>query len=235
MLARECKYICVIDTDEFILGIANGRVSPQAVVDILRLENSPAVGGVWIQNVAPPMTTAEGIIDWTKPILFDVGVHAITNGSIGGKVFVRSDCCEKAKHICHNLHNVSLSRMLTHNAFGRIGILHVSLLGSELTRKRTLKHLRAKHVIPDSITTPTDIEPFLAAKLHETHDTAVRAYINKYLVPHSNNSSYTQTWESCILDGRAFETAEISTIIQYNFGELIGQRRKELEISQPGQ
>lgn len=163
LLARNGRYVCVLDADEFLFGHADGLIGRQPVIDLLRRGEEGVYAGTWFPNLTMPEERT-GRLDWTRALRFDISPGSVVAGTIGGKAVVRSDLCTRIKHVGHNLHVPEVVAAMRPGSFGRIGVLHVSRLGPRIAQARSLKHLRAKGVVPDTLGDPDEIAAHLRAR-----------------------------------------------------------------------
>ena len=147
LVAGNCKYLCVVDADEFVFGCRDGTIGRDNVLAILAEGDEPIYPGTWFPNIAPPLERS-GDGAWQGPLRFDVSPDAIAAGTFNGKAIVRSDISTGLSHIGHNLHAGDVASRIRPSACGRIGVLHVSNLGARHARARILRHLKAKGLVP---------------------------------------------------------------------------------------
>lgn len=160
LLARNCKYLCVVDADEFVFGHCNGTIGRDNVLAILSEGDAPVYPGTWYANVSVPVER-DGGVAWQGPLGFAISADAIASGTFNGKAIVRSDLCLDVEHVGHNLHVGAVVARIQPSACGRIGVLHVSNLGGRHARARILRHLKAKGLVPADIPDAA-VEAFLA-------------------------------------------------------------------------
>ncbi|WP_082531586.1 glycosyltransferase family 2 protein [Methylobacterium sp. Leaf469] len=159
-VSRSCKYLCVVDADEFVFGYRDGTIGGDNLLSILSEGDEPIYPGTWYQNIAAPAERSDDRA-WQGPLRFDVSRDAIAAGTFNGKAIVRSNICPDLTHVGHNLHVGDVAARIRPDACGRIGVLHVSNLGSTQARMRVLRHLKAKGLVPSDM--PSDsVADFLA-------------------------------------------------------------------------
>lgn len=147
LVARNCKYLCVVDADEFVFGHRDGTIGRDNVLTILSEGDAPVYPGTWYPNVSVPVER-DGGRAWQGPLGFAVSADAIAAGTFNGKAVIRSDICLDVGHVGHNLHVGAVAERIRPSACGRIGVLHVSNLGVRHARERILRHLNAKGLVP---------------------------------------------------------------------------------------
>lgn len=147
LIAKNCKYLCVVDADEFVFGCSDGTIGRDNVLTILSQGEAPIYPGTWYPNIAPPVERS-GDGAWQGPLRFDMSWNAIAAGTFNGKAVVRSDVCAEVTHLGHNLHVADVAARIRPDACGRIGVLHVSNLGPTHAGARILRHLKAKGLVP---------------------------------------------------------------------------------------
>ncbi len=227
MLSRSCKYITVLDADEFLFGYADHTISGGNVLKILREDEEKIYAGTWFSNCAPLPMAGRGI-DWTRPIKFSIGTDRLKQGTFSGKSLMRAAVAVQANYIGHNLHVKDVVAHLTPGSFGKIGILHISELGPEIDRLRATKHLYAKGVIPPGL--PEDqISALLATVLKEKSapDMALH-YIRKTMGKAQSHPEPKEFFETSILYDHRTEThpAFNEALDKFDFSALLNAARK---------
>jgi hypothetical protein len=182
-LAKNCKYVTLLDSDEFLFGYHNGKISAKNVVAVLKAGNEKIYAGGWFHNVNMP-AEKDGSIDWNTPLTFSLQSDDIKWAAFAGKSVMLSRIAFEAQHLGHNLHVKEVISFLTPNSFGKIGVFHITLLSPRLQRTRALKHLRAKGVVPPDVVSEQDVDQWLTAALEKGgQEPIVENYIKKCLNP----------------------------------------------------
>jgi hypothetical protein len=182
-LARNARYVTVIDADEFLFGYDGETISPHHVTALLRSGSESVFAPTWISNAAPP-AMAGGHVDWEGPITFSLDPESLRAGTDAGKSIVRSDALFESGYVGHNLHVGRVTAKMTEASFGRLFQFHLSDLSPEIGRRRIAKHLRTKGVLAPEITGEVAVADFLRALLGSGKaDPSVAYYAEKYLAP----------------------------------------------------
>lgn len=182
-LARNAKYVTVIDADEFLFGYDGQTISAHHVVPMLRASGEAVHAPTWIANAAAP-EMSEGRIDWDRPIPFALDAESLWSGTVAGKSIVRTDALFDAAYVGHNLHVGRVVSRMTEGSFGRIFQFHLSALSPEISRRRIAKHLRAKRFLPAEVEGEEAVSEFLRALLRTGGaDPTAAYYAERYLEP----------------------------------------------------
>lgn len=218
-LARNCRYVCVLDADEFLFGHAEGRIGREPLLDLLRRGAEGVYAGTWFPNLTVP-EERDGRLDWSRPLRFDISPESLVAGTVAGKAVVRSDLSTRIRHVGHNLHVPEVVAAMRLGSFGRIGILHVSRLGPDIARARSLKHLRAKGAVPAALLTHEEVRAHLAARCAAGELSPVEThYAAPFLRPEEPAAETGATFETALIGGGASEpnTAFSDRIAGFDF------------------
>lgn len=181
LLMRNCKYLTVLDADEFLFGYKDGQISRANVADIVREGQYEVYPGAWITNHLAPPDLAQGGIDFSQPITFALDADSLRAGAIQGKSVVRASRVFDLHYVGHNLHLREVMRFIDARAFGKLFVFHLANLSPALVRARALKHLYAKGVVPRDMPA-AEIAPFLTHQLDtQAMPEAGREYARRYL------------------------------------------------------
>ncbi|MCR5877641.1 glycosyltransferase family 2 protein [Phenylobacterium sp. J367] len=180
-LSRSCRYLTVMDADEFLFGFDGTTIAPRHAVDILRASEEAVFAPAWISNAAPPAET-DGRIDWSQPIRFALDPASLEAGLVAGKSVIRGADLMQIGYIGHNLHVGRVTTRMTPASFGRIFQFHLSTLGPRISRRRFATHLRTRGALPADVVDEGAIAAHLRGVLAAGHpDPQVPTYIEKYL------------------------------------------------------
>lgn len=179
-LSQNCRYIAILDADEFLFANDNGSFSTRNIVEKLRHSETPVFAGTWIEN-STFFGDDSGELDWSSPIPISVTEKLIAAGTVAGKSIVRSSCIFDIKHIGHNLHVKEVISKTNIDSFNQFYILHLKNLHPNITRKRILKHLVAKGAIPPEINSNQQILEHLRNAITSSISDSIRGYSEKYL------------------------------------------------------
>jgi len=173
LLVANCRYLTILDADEFLFARMDALFSSQFVKPVLRARDLPLFCGVWITATAE----ASGL---SAACGMDVSPTMLAAGAVSGKAVARHDVVFDIGHLGHNLHVAQVLPFVETNAFGEILVLHMKNLPPEVMRERLLQHLIAKGVL--GATTGLGREALIAA-LAEARDAsvAVKGYAQDYL------------------------------------------------------
>ncbi len=102
-LSKNCKYLTIIDADEFLFGYLDGKLSSKGVIDVLQRGKEKIYAATWFFN-ADEMREKNGALDWSNPMRFHLDRWALELGTNAGKVVMLSRMASESKYIGHNLH-----------------------------------------------------------------------------------------------------------------------------------
>ena len=131
-----CRYITILDADEFLFARMGELFSAQFVKPVLRARNLPVFCGTWVTATAGcSLSTACSI---------NVSPHSLAAGAIAGKALARHDVIfpsVTSDTICVVADVLSFVEA---EAFGELLVLHLKNLPDEIMRERLLQHLIAR-------------------------------------------------------------------------------------------
>lgn len=173
LLATNCRYLTILDADEFLFARTGELFSGQFVKPVLRARNLPMFCGIWITATAG----ADGL---TNACSIDVSPGMLSSGAVAGKAIARHDVVFDIGHLGHNLHVPSVLPFVGTEAFGELLVLHLKNLPREMMRERVLQHLIAKGVVRAAAEPEREAQ---IAALAEAPDAplAVKGYAQSYL------------------------------------------------------
>jgi hypothetical protein len=144
VIARNCRYVAVLDADEFLIGREGEFFSGRLVKPILRHYDLPVHCTTWVHaRGGPALETADACPRWG----FDASVDALRHGTHAGKSIARSDLLSEINYIGHNFGELSAARYATEESFGRLMLLHAKNLPPAVMQERLLLHLVAKRAV----------------------------------------------------------------------------------------
>jgi glycosyltransferase involved in cell wall biosynthesis len=194
-----CKYIAVIDADEFLFGMQGNSISQRAVCETLQHSSEDVLAGTWFENVTIPDTN-EGRCDLRGPLKFSLDETGMKFGTFGGKAIVKSSAVLSVNYVGHNFFKGVVER-ITPTSFGRIGILHINKFGPSIVKSRSLMHLKTKGVVPKDID-DRDITHFLSDLLSAGRNAPIEAlYIRRYLGKNDAFREASKTFTTHIIEG----------------------------------
>lgn len=201
-LSQNCRYITILDADEFLFTNDDESFSTRNIVDKLRHSDIPVFAGTWIENFGFFGDNSDKL-DWTKPILTSVTDAQIASGTAAGKSIIRSNYTFDVKHIGHNLHVKEVVSKIGLDSFNQFYILHLQNLHPDISRRRILKHLVAKGVVPPGTDNSSEILEYLRNALTSSSiSDSIRGYSEKFLALASSANQVSHSYETIsLLDG----------------------------------
>jgi hypothetical protein len=181
VLRQNSRYLSILDADEFIFGHGDGAIGGRKVLDVLRSDELDFYAGIWFENAEPMPLLTTGF-DFGGAVRFLNDDASIRTGAIAGKSVVRTSAFERASHIGHNLTVTGAVALARPASLGRIGVLHLRKLGGEISRRRVLRHLRARGNVADGGALPADTQARLAARFAAA-DPRLRSFVTRILDP----------------------------------------------------
>jgi hypothetical protein len=144
LIARNCRYLTVLDADEFLIGRIGEFFSGRFVDPILRRYDLPLQCGTWVHAIGRA-ESADGSAsaEWT----LDARTQSLINGTHGGKAVLRSDMIAQANYVGHNFHRAEVARLASADSLGRLIVLHAKNQPPPVMQQRLLQHLIAKRVV----------------------------------------------------------------------------------------
>lgn len=179
LISDNCKYVTILDADEFLFGLKDGLFSGSCVCDILKNSSEFIHAGIWINNYKAPEVNL-GKIDWSKPIDFDISVNSLKNGAFSGKSIIKSSKIFESKHLGHNMHVYEVLKNLSPRSFGEIFIFHVSTLSLSISKERIFKHLSKKNVASIEDLRLMNLSDFKKIK-KESGNVSIIGYLDKII------------------------------------------------------
>lgn len=191
LVASSCKYLTILDADEFIFACkddGSGNFSKKSVLEILSNSDLGVFPGVWIFNSDLDVFGSE--IRWESPIPIEVSHQALERGIVSGKSIVRSDLVFDVKHLGHNMHVAEVVNHIDEKSLFKIFILHLNSLGRNIGLKRTVRHLHAKKIVPVSLSAEEDVFEYLTTdSVFIGKDVSAERYIKNYISLYLSNVS----------------------------------------------
>jgi hypothetical protein len=230
-LEKNCKYVALLDSDEFLFGYYNRQISAKDVINILKEGDEKIYACGWFHNINM-LPESGGSVDWNHALTFSLEPHDLKWGVYAGKSLMLSRITFAAKYIGHNLHVKDVISFFTPNSFGKIGIFHITHLSRRLQQSRALKHLRAKGIVPSSITSETEVARYLAAILKKGgNEPIVEMYINKYLnSPPPAQPSLSFTTEILGNTGKLSDETFSRALEEFDFTALLNEYATRFEL-----
>lgn len=230
LICSNCRYISVLDADEFLFAMRDGALSSFNVIPALESATESGYTGTWL-NTQTPIMCRNGKLDWNSNVEITLDREQIIQGTIAGKSILSSSVAMRVEHLGHNMHTQDVVSLFTKSSFGVFFIIHARTLDPAIVEKRTIKHLRTKGVLPPEVSTAESIVQFLTQlKLAGTEirpDAAkyVEHYLNRFAV--KNSEIYAST---SLLSGAEFEILPIlnQTLATIDFEGLILSLLEEL-------
>lgn len=227
MIAKTCRYLTVLDADEFLFFREGEHIFTGGAAPLLREGDEAVYAGTWFTNTDPP-DDAAGRIDFSRPIGFALGEVAVDAGTVAGKAVVRADLCAQIGHIGHNLHAAGALARLGPGSFGRIGIFHLCQLGPGLMQPRSLKHLRTRGIVPGDVAAPQEVQAHLRARLQKGDlSRADELYAQRYLGTAAPLGQGAPRFTTSLLAGAGAERQEAlaAALETFDFAALLERYR----------
>ena len=231
LIAKNAKYVSLLDADEFMFGVYEGRVSAQGVRALLKSSATPLLAGTWFNSIS---SLPEGCdrLSIDAEIEYAADRNWISWGSVAGKAIVRTDRLSVVEHIGHNLTSASVARSMEAESFGTIGILHINRLSRPIEKKRALRHLRSKGLVALDVVDEAEISKALVYKGQTSSISPIDAhYIKRYLSdgePVPPTTKCVRLSLSQLLDGSPTVDQDWSDFQTFDFEALVRRRRAEL-------
>ena len=143
LLARNCRYLTVLDADEFLVARQGDVLSPRFVKSLLRSGDERVICGTWIHGAVESLEGASGRIE----MKVDISDAMLRDGTVAGKSIARFDQVFAIGHLGHNLHVHEVMARLSGGSFGALFVMHLKYPGREVGMRRILSHLIAKGAI----------------------------------------------------------------------------------------
>jgi hypothetical protein len=181
LLMRNCKYLTILDADEFLFGMRDGGIAREHVGTILREGQQDIYAGTWLTNAVPPPDLPDGGIDFDSPLPFTLAEDSLREGTFAGKSVVRASLVFQTNYVGHNLHLRESMSHMNAGSFGRLMVFHLANLSPAVVRSRVLKHLYTRGVVPPELP-PAQIDAYLADRVARGDlDEWAKVYVNRYL------------------------------------------------------
>lgn len=232
-LVGKCKYVTVLDADEFLFGSYSRLIHPSYVLDVLRATDLPCICGTWFSNFAPPRECGNSI-EWRQPISFGIDDESVKLGSRQGKAIVRADYVSRAKYVGHNIGDARLSKFITPESFGKLGIFHLVKLSQSMSRRRSLQHLVSKGVAPrDGSVEETDNALYNRLKSSDIKPIE-RLYIARYFGSPPPTRVTKDIFQTHLLAGGVPEVhKELHTWFDFNYGQMLDEINVTMSDAEP--
>ena len=152
LLAENCRYISILDADEFLLARSGDEFSCEQVKRLLSARQLDVFCGTWVNAACLSWCGATSI-----SLSLDISPDLIRAGSFAGKSIVSTRKLFDCEHIGHNLHHPRLFEHVSAASFGELVVVHITGLPATLIRARTLRKLISHAGI--TAKNPATIEP----------------------------------------------------------------------------
>lgn len=192
-LSRNCKYLTILDADEFLVYYEDGRFRNAGLIDFLASSDVSAFAGTWIYNCESPVFDA-GKVSFSDPVLMTISESKLAHGTHSGKAIIKSSSVFSARHMGHNMHVRDVRRLLGGESFGRFYVFHLATLQRDVVCWRIARHLFAKGEVAVSVTSLEGIFEFLKAKKDsgEEFSRGVVGYAEKFMSVYAGGSAVTK-------------------------------------------
>jgi hypothetical protein len=233
LIAINCKYLTVLDVDEFLVGLRGDSVSPQHVLTHLRHNNTKIHAGTWLNNLTVPVAD-DGTFRPDLRIEYALDERAVKFGTMAGKLIARNFMTLPLNYIGHNLGTKEVITHFTRDSFGSIIILHLNRLPLSIVRARSLQHLRAKQALPEEMVTESEIERYLMDVLKKANvEPIIRLYIDRYLGNPDGYTPASRNFVSGLIGSRGEEThKDVGKFFgQFDFVKMLHERKIEFGLA----
>lgn len=173
MLSANCKYLTVLDADEFLFARRGALYSSSFVMDVLKNSKQNFLCGIWI-------TAFTADIPFDKVYRIDVGRERLISDGIAGKAIAHTDILYDIGHLGHNLHVKDVWPFVGPGSFGEIFVLHLKNLPRGVLMNRIFQHLVNKSAI-DFCDGQERIAKLERLSGDQSIHPALRAYANQYI------------------------------------------------------
>lgn len=144
LISQNCRYLTILDADEFLVGRSGQFFSGSLVKPVLRRNDLPFHCGTWVEaRGGAALEGMKTVPDWA----FDVSIGALVLGTHAGKAVARSDLIFEINYLSHNFHVASAAKFATADSLGQLMVLHVKNLPPAAMQERILRHLAAKGLV----------------------------------------------------------------------------------------
>jgi hypothetical protein len=225
-----CKYVAVLDADEFLFGMTGNSISRRGACELLRHSTEEIFAGTWFSNETIP-PAIQGRCDLRGPLQFAVDETTIRFGTIAGKLIVKTSALLTVNYTGHILAEKEVVERMTPNSFGMIGIFHINKYGPSIVKSRSLRHLRAKALVPDDMYDGREINRFLGKALAEGKTAPIEAlYIKRYLGKADAFRKASKTFTTNIIAEvqREENTTFCDAFSTFDFRGLLQEKTREL-------
>jgi hypothetical protein len=179
LVGMNCKYVTILDADEFLFARRGDLFSSQLVKQVLREQDRKLFCGMWVDAVGGSEPDPDGG-HCSSVCTLDISTASLLGGAVAGKSVARSDIIFDLGHLGHNLHVPEAFQFVSEEAFGSIFVLHMKNFSPDRMKKRILKHLVAKGAVAEQ--DEMDVEEQIRTLL-DAVDTAppIKGYGQSYL------------------------------------------------------
>lgn len=200
LVSRNCRYVTILDADEFLVGLEDGRLSGSSVRKILSEGTEKVYAGTWLTNV--PLTSGEsGDIEWEDSVRLRLSTRDLVNGTVAGKTVALATEVFAMKHLGHNMHVAEVMRLAGEGSYGKLFVLHLKL-HEDVIRKRILKHLVSAGLVDATV---KDLDAHFSQLMlsDQSLTPRLKGYMKRYLSPHGAEDSVPgQLHDTMLLTGR---------------------------------
>jgi len=177
MIGQNCKYVTILDADEFLVGREGAMFSSRLVKPILRRYDLPYHCGTWITADGGAKSDSGA---FSPECAMDISVPSLFHGTYAGKAVARQDVLFEVNHLGHNFHVAEAVRFATEESVGRLMVVHVKNLPPAVMQHRLLKQLVANGLVTLR-RGENPLEQVRAVAQNESVHAQRRAYAKRYL------------------------------------------------------
>lgn len=234
LISDSCRYLTVLDADEFLVGYDGQSLGAHNVKKLLRELDKPIFFGIWLNN-ANRIGDENGVIDWSDRLPLRLDHQSFVNGAVAGKCVVRSDKVFDIAHLGHNMHVPGTVAAADAESLGKLFVIHVRNLNPKFNKKRVTKHLVTKGAIPADLSDETEIDRVVFALRNEKDlRIDIAKYVNEYVrtCEQSTESGYGQP-ETTALGEADYDIAAYldDVMAEANLPAVLMDRRAKLGVN----
>jgi len=145
-IMSSCHFVTILDADELLFFNNDNKLSYD--FNESSYSNSEIICGTWLHNASLPKFDGRNRLELDHEMEFYVDTEMLDHGTVNGKSIMPTGLLPKVKHLGHNLVAPGNLEYISKKSIGKAFILHISNLGSVLTKRRVAAHL-AKAGITD--------------------------------------------------------------------------------------
>lgn len=181
LLKNNCKYLAILDADEFLFMAKGDSLSSTCIVDELIKSDDIVFPCTWV-NTVNAIDDHENEINWNSPRSLHIKEKDLIHGTYAGKAIIKSDSLLEIGILSHNLFFPDLLSRYKVESFGKFLIIHFKDLPLKVNKYRVLAILKNAG-FPDDIIEDDQILQHLKKMIDENSFTMSNGtwYAQKYI------------------------------------------------------